>query len=1513
MNLNLLRLRNLIASYILLLLSSLSYSQPKLITVSKSIIFRNDMVKGSTKELKATSKVSIGEYNRAGHFRPIYFQGDKWRAFYRLYIVKEVPLPKKVSCRVVYQSDFSAEGYSALQIIFLDKQLKPIKMHSKAAVIKATGNRWVTAVVDVKVPEQAVSRVRCQIIKTSGSGTIKIGSIALYKAVDMDAASAAAAGYQSTEDTVIPGRENENLPKNILKIQYIKNVEFKIFSPQWHNVTSYALPDTYGRKAALENCAASFKLLCDDKALYVRLAATDNQIYLADNVIYKNDCFEFFFSAVGYKKRNGKIAWHPEMGVQIQLSLDKVGKTLRTGGINNKKGLDIKSIIKKSGNKLLGVIRIPWKNKVWKITPFNGLRLKANVRYIDYDMINGDKRTQLLSYAKDPAKQSIYITDVYSTMQVVNSYAELYNPVEIKNRKTGAVNSISSIKPDYEGWFNLERGRFQDGFIDYSCFGNDAGIGRYQTTTVTHHGHAVLCLDGTELASKTAETDKNFGDAAIFGTAFDVKPGETLKISFYAKIDQGRKYINAQILSLQNWKWFTIKVKGDITGNGIITTQWQKFTGTAYIKPVFTGINRNVRISLGIRKLQGRKVYLSEREIIRMTAHPIDCKLSTVGMFSHFFENQAKSFNFSFYSKYKKKQKLTISVTIEDILKKKTIYKKTYKESIMPNMGNKMNIKLPVNKLGFFEVKAVIYDHKQNEIAGDSIYITIGKNPDGIISDYHGLWHHILKMPLHGRMPEVAEFIKKNGINKIELVNIPSMTFRPQGATKFDKILTDTIFNAFYNVGFKIAFVLQNYQYGATGIPEQNLELVYSRINRFLKPYSGKVDWVSYGSEANHYLKGYERAIELRVAYNAVKNASPSTQSLILAPITSAEMQRTFDIKYYEDYWKINKDYFGDAIIGCHMYNFQILQDTFPYRYKGRMRLEQLFPNHLMYDTESGLVMKTYRQLINSLSKKTASQLSVGVKRHYIYEMSQLFVPYSDSSPALPLIDFEVIMYHGAEPLGMVQLSDNVIGYLFKRKNGYFMTFWNMNPDKSVKVNLPCTGDNSKIYDMFGNVVMNCQPGSNRLVLKDDFVHYVTGIDKNIIVGLKSFSKSFYAAMKNKKEKVIVEKYITNPYLILQPYRGKFTVELVKDRISSFSCIVRNDGSRPAKFSILADGPPQLKIDVTTPDFILGANKQKEVIIKLLTLKTIKNGSFTIKGYADNKPMVPLPLAVKTENEIIIKGYSRILQVHNISDKHIATEILFDGKMTRNRFITVKPAVITRDFAKKLSVTIPVNISMSPKINIPKVKYQISVKTKNSLWHKYGTLFYAKAQNENNYSKADYKAFDYTLKPVILSKEGFKISFSVKKSSKYLRFTAKVTDQSPMNGDSLIIGLDLGKKNYGRIYGKEDFECGIILNKTGVNKVYRYNWKGQYGLESSKDFRAVVKKVRRSGKAILYDICIPMKAMKSTPSINNLKQIGFAVLVNNKTNDGSIETIRFGDGLAQMPRGISKFGILQLK
>jgi Carbohydrate family 9 binding domain-like len=1408
--------------------------------------------------------------------------------------------PKKLIVSITYKFKYKSKARkdkrpAGMNIRQLDSNNKIIKNTSIWTGFHVNRTNWTTAQGSVKLnPEGKMIVVN---ITSFNPAILEVKECKLY-AQGIDISHAAAMGIKLPKMDVAAGKP---VSRNSVEVKYFNLVPFDINAALWGKLHKYTLKPTDENKTLItaKDLEASFKIACDMNAIYILMTAIDDKLkfnsIVANNSVHNSDSFEFYINPTGLidKKRI-----YQKKDMQIQLTYDPANGKTKLGGFRLAgRNLGLKAVSHVKGNTFTCLLRVPFKTDGWDMAPFDGLTFTGNVMYNDADL---KSRENIFTFSDDPQGESWRDKSKFTKFTISSNEPLPYAAIKLPYIKKYALGV-----PRYAGIFNLEAGDCFKGIDNYSIWGNQEGITYEVNSHEKFNNKSTLCIDGTKLNPHLLKRTQ------FLGSPFNVIPGETLNFSFYAKLakDSNKKTrIRAILLTRCNWKEHVVKISP-----GKLTTKWRKYTSKIKIPEHFGGIDRQVRLFLRLGPINGNKVFIAERKIVRMNSGNIDLRLHTPGIFAHFNYGKPQKLLIDIANSDTKIRAVKIKCIITDYLTGKQFTANKWDVELNKNETKSLSWEFDTNRKGFFNADLRLCNSQGDVIMQRYLAFSVGISLNGLSSDFFGIWTGDYRLPVVDSTGRFCQFIRNCGVDKFFMAKAGKQI----APGKMSFYFSDMTINAFYNAGFEISSKVNQASYGSTQAVDvdQDSDIIYKKCFQAAAHYKGKIKDFCYANEPNlgwggAHPDGREWANAYRSVFNGFKNGDPAVNVYIgdMADVP---------VEFLKDYSSINGRYFSSKMIGVHPYTYNYDVDAFEKLLEEREALYKLYPGYEVRDQESGLVHKTYPQLMSLHSRKEPTLRSAGISRHYLYPMIDMFCPYSDSTPLLPIRTFQTLMYDKTSPLGKMVITKDIFAFLFKKKEGNteFAVIWNKS-SKPAKVSLPVLAG-AEVYDMFGNQLLKTNENTKiELELNDNYIRYINGINLAALLGKYKLTKAFNKIKTTCPETNIV----TNPYLIIEPFNGLFTRNIPLKQQTQIPVILRNDSDKvfTVKVSLDYERNQNFACTSTPAELTIKPHSKNQLTINCSALDKLSKFKLRVSGIIDEgKELVPLVFTINTTSEVSVEGYSRVAIIRNNTNK-IKDKIL----MFKLRRHTFEPNTKKLHLMPESQITLPfkLNIGRGKTAGIKYISnYQMTFAAEPDKRYN-GYCYKMESDIERKYTPFDFKQrVRYEIKPKTLSSENFNLKVMVRKGTGYLRILAKVHDSSPIQtgatgvlrsaGDCLVIGIDQAEPVYvgptsSTHYGKGDFEVGFALSN---GKAEGYYWNGRYGLESAKPAANMIKSIKRIGNDIYYDLIIPV-------NFKNLKkkELGFSILAINRTKSGKNETCTFGEGLEgeSGERNLAKFGIL---
>ena len=1265
-------------------------------------------------------------------------------------------------------------------------------------------------------------------------------------------------------------------------IIYKPKVNFAIDDDQWADVPSYPIACLAMNKEpdVKRHSKVSFQMLCDNEALYVRFESKDNNILDFSRDFFERDGFEFYINADGIaNKENG---YSRKTATQIAFTRNMRGET-EIGGVQ-KDPSKIKAITEVRKNIFLGLLRIKFATDQWELKPFNGLTFTGNACYNDSD---GTKRINKLEYSpNDPDDITWRDSSVFVPFTVYAAAALPYAPVILPITKQTSQYNADMVKPDCKGYFDLEYGDYNTtGFHGYAN-GDSAeyGISYAIDDKITYEGAKTTCIDATM-------PDPRIKTFRQYGSYFSVWPNETIVVGFYAKYEgEQTPSINAYFCT-PNWEAVDCRRQP-------LTKDWQWYELPIKLNSKFVDRNAAGMIVIQGHDIRGSKVWLAKRKVVRMTPNPVDVKLKFQEPFAHFETSQKKQVSALVYSGYEESMKCVAQFTIRDFLSGKEVGGGKIPFTLEKEKISNAIFQFDGIKNGFFDLTVSVVKDDGSIMAQSRQAFTTGVSLNGYVNRFIGLWTDEIAVDPDIFNPDINGFIRQCGINSIRMMfGLNQLSDSEIFTRKWDAQLLPLV-----NAGYEIHLDQ------ASPYFSQNIDHIFTGCSQLSSRY--KLKSVSWGNEPNitsgwigGIPDGREYALVMRTAFNGFKNGNPDTP-FIIAGLSH------MPVDYLKSIHAVNKSMFMDGnVIGVHCYG-DYSDGKFGELLTARQAFDNLYPQCAVWDTESGLVQPTMKQLINTFAKKIPTLMNAGIERHYIYQPWDVFKANADSSPLIPIMMFHMLFYKDAQPLGKVIFSDSNSGFLLKSEGKGKLCLWSKTGDEET-INIPVIpGTHASARDQYGNdVPIQIQGNIASISLSDTFIRYIAGVDIDAITKTKGFIPAF--VRKNAYSGNPMPDYVTNPYITMEPFHLQFDKTISRTEASSFKVMVRNDGKDEQTVKISAIPDNYMDVKLSPAQITLNPYSKTEVTITVSAKRELRSEPFIIGGTTGTgKKMMELPLSITTAKAVTVRGYSHCIEIVSNDGKTKPVKASFFDEGGDK--VTVTPSTITVNPGG--SATYPLAVKRidqrQDSTDIPH-GYGITYGWGNETCKAFGSAHLARTRAV----KPAFDSLEYEMTP-LSSTENFSARMGFYKEKDGIRILIKVADSSPVQtgkgdmaslrdgGDCVIIGIDNPELETGSVYGKGDFECGFAMG----GKPESYIWKGSGGYETAKPFQSAVNNIHRDGKYIYYDIKIPADLL---PGFSHAERIGFGILIRNKKTDGTIEEIQFGDGFGKNTI-VSRFGVLSL-
>ncbi len=1395
----------------------------------------------------------------ADHDASVDFTPNKWSA-----LISTLPLDRldgtfAFHLRARWTAAMAAGHDGNAVLMFLD---------AEGAVMPGEKNKffpgkpdWQDVMIENRVPKGAVT-VRIDVISSAG-GTLEIADYDLFLK-DVDLSTAAIRGVHmpwlkvggSEPAKPSPGADDASA-------EFAPRAPYSFDDTFWNSLPAYPIPTTSKNKTPLNDVAASFQLAWTADAIFVRFRAHDRTLNFADQSFYMRDCFEFFLLSVGHapEAATGSVPLE-----QYTITRSKDG---RTEG-------NTEAITRVTNDGWEAIAKIPLRNDARRLAPFNGLAMTFNAAYQDANSVGQE---HWLSFSQKDQTNSSYDTpSVYVPLVFQTDRTLAYQPLDLGG------STAYHVEPKFPGRINLV----------HTAASTDNAIPWIEPPdslieAQKEGGHDVFRIKYPDYSPQVAMT--------FSMSPFNVLAGETLNVEMEGRIDSGTvKAPGLIFLTQANWQ----QVPSEVSP-GVMSQEWTKLTYTLKVPDRFRDSLRNMRPLFSLETAPGRTVELRDIRVTRRLPVDFDALISVDSLYSHFWHGEKNALRFHLASGTTAKTKLRAEV--QDYYSGKTVLAQEWAQDLPAGEGD---LTWDVSALpnGFFNVLLKVRDEKGGFLADRELYVSKGvKSPK--VSAFSGIWmgnNYGLTAPQD--LPQVLATLHDLGIGMAQWQDF--FLFDSRGAEMTGDPLK--ALRAFHEAGFETGFTVQ--QTGTHKInrlwqPDE-LEDFYQKVCTRTR---GLFSHLSFSNEPNLTMGWFpvpdarEWAVYNRGFYNAVKKYAPGT-----TPICGSF--NGVPVKYIQEAAAVNHNSFADGVVGIHAYGVDGGQDPFKNLLGERQQIEQAHPGWDVWDTESGMVNYTFRNILELQSKKVPLLQCGGITRSYFYQDPDLIFPCGDSNPLIAMEGFKNAFYLGTTPVGHVGPSAGQAEiYLFQDAAGRGLAvYWNRSHD-DLTLDLPTRGG-CELFDVFGNPAGTLAEGTQRLVLKDRAVHYARGVDLAVLTKDISFVPSFQRSQTKPATDpgLSTAVYLSLPYII-----RAFDRELTVGQASGFAISVHNAGTMPQEITLSSQGPDGLQIGFEKGARVqLPPGESRVVPVKLLAAKVLPQQSFTLTGaLADGTQLLPLTFTVRTTPPIDVNGYTRLIELRNNSNA--AADVAVTPEKPEFFFT---PATIKQRLEPLATAGVPLQIThkqtAESTLNTP-VYYDLNVTFGAGNYTKSGisTIFAAETVPD---TAADFANLPYTAVPRQPGQEKFQAEYKLGWVSGDLRITARVQDTSPMQihdgaqlkngGDCMIVAFDAAKTASGPgTFGAGYFECGFAVSNRAPTS---YVWDGRYGLETATPFPEAVRRISRDANYIYYDVTIP--GTRIFPD-RNAADAGMSIAFVNRTVDGKSELIELGQGIFP-ERNVGHLGLL---
>ena len=1382
----------------------------------------------------------------ANHDASVEFTPNKWSA-----LISTLPLERLEGAFVFHLRS----RWTVPPVAGHDGNAVLMFLDSEGAVIPGEKNKffpnkadWQDLMIENQVPKGAAT-VRLDVISNAG-GTLEIAGYDLFLN-GVDLSTAAIRGVHMPWLRV--GGSESDKPRASAEgasAVFTSSAPYSFDSAIWNTLPAYPILTTSKNKTPPNDVAASFQLAWTADTIFVRFRAHDRTLNFADPSLYMRDCFEFFLLPIGHAPEASAGIVPQE---QYTITRSKDG---RTEGSTD-------AITRVTDDGWEAIAKIPLRSDARRISPFNGLTMTCNAAYQDANTMGQE---HWLSFSrKDQTNASWNTPAVYVPLVFETGQTLAYQPLDLGS------STAYHVDPKFPGRINLVHAAASMENVVPWIEPPDSLI-----EAQPENGHDVFRVKYPDYSPQIAMT--------FSMSPFNVLAGETLNVEMEGRIDSGTIRAPGLIfLAQSNWQQVSSEVSPGTMGK-----DWTKLIYTLKVPDRFHDNLRNVRPLFTLETAPGRTVELRDIRVTRRLPADFDALISLDSLYSHFWAGEKSTLRFHLASGTGTKTK--IKAEVQDYFSGKTVLAQEWTQDLPAGEGD---LTWDVSALpnGFYNVLLKARDDKGGFLADRELYVSKGvKAPK--TSAFSGIWmgnNYGLTAPQD--LPKALATLRDLGIGMVQWQDFFLFDSRGKEMT-WDALKA---LRAFHAAGFETGMTVE--QSGTHKInrlwqPDE-LEDFYQK---FCTKTRGLFSHLSFSNEPNLTMGWFpvpdarEWAVYNRGFYNAVKKYAPGT-----TPICGSF--NGVPVKYIQDAAAVNRNSFADGVVGLHAYGVDGGQNPFKNLLEERQQIEQVHPGWDVWDTESGMVNYTFRNILEAQSKKAPQLQSCGITRSYFYQDPDLIFPCGDSNPLIAMEGFKNTFYLDTKPVGHVGPSAGQAEiYLFKDAAGRGLAvYWNRSHD-DLTLDLPGIGG-GELFDVFGNHTGTLAQGVQRLVLKDRFVHYARGVDLMALTKDASFVPSF---QHTQTKPATDPGFSTAVYLSLPYIIRAFDRELAVGQPSGFAISVHNAGATPQKVTLGSQGPEGLQIGFDKDNVVLLQPGESQVVpVKLLARKTLPQQSFTLTGaLGDGTQALPLIFTVRTTPPTDVNGYTRLVELRNNSNA--AADVTVTPAKPEFFFT---PSTIKQRLEPSATVAVPLQIThketAESTLNTP-VYYDLNMTSSAGDYTKPGisTVFAADGVSD---AAANFANLPYTAVPRQPGQEKFQAEYKLGWMRGDLRITARVQDSSPVQihdgaqlkngGDCMIVAFDADKAQPPGTFGAGYFECGFALSGQTPTS---YVWDGRYGLETATPFLEAVRHISRDANFIYYDVMIP--GTRIFPD-KNAASAGMSIAFVNRTADGKSELIELGQGI----------------
>lgn len=1370
------------------------------------------------------------------------------------------------------------------KVLFQDKFRKKTLYadgeRGKAGTFTAADGKKQTFQLEFTVPEGAAYLLPT--IALNVPIRLEISAIRLLAAIDGKLAEKLDVELPAVYDAsaVFPPPEKLQVPGQICRISYPCSIVIDGSQKDWEKIPfagkgNYPIPSFVAPNG--EDGSFRFKLAMDDENLYVLVLITDDKLQFKEFGDFNSDSVELFFSPVFSREaRNGPADFHitiaPEDRTLNQFNL--TGSDYRRYFLPRVKG-----IASTSG---WGVeVAIPLRNRLFEIYPYDGYVCGFNIQYNDND---SGLRDHKVSWAPDSMEQSWNRPDVLGAAVLRTGHRLPVRPaaaVKHDSRKEEKIRFINRVP----GTLNvLRNGGFEQGDSGWTnWYGVNGGTTQIRGEAA-FSGKAGAVIDARVLQYGERGTSLN-------SHAFPVIPGQKYRLSFQAKCDSALPVDMEVSFKSQDYRITYIPVHCSFKpGEG-----WKKFSGEFTIPANYDRENGLIQLMIRGRN-GGSQVCFDDFELVHFNPGKLDALLDFDCDGFAFPVNEGRTARLTVHNADSRTEEAVLQVSFRDFFHANREISRRSPEVVKLEPGEKREIVFPVlmNRRGLFQILVQLIDSRTGETVTRRTEYAVYE-PPAAVADYAGacMGHHHLP----SSAAALVSAMKAAGIGSTRVFIDRGQEYSPG---KFDFSTLDTLVDELKKRGMTIIASLSTSGFAMNG-PSSYEPYLRALASHF----KGRIQYYELGNEPNIW-QGWppkpsapEYAVFQRLAYSVIRSTDPG------AVIMNAGINRGALDDFTRELLSLNSGNFYD-VYAFHPYDFA---GSAGYRAQMEETLRVVNSYRAgteVWDSESGSATSDSYQTVLKLARKIPAFLYLGVKRHYEWGFDRMSSGHMYAYGGSPGASYPVYAWlTGFYPSGCRSLGGSPSKSLFE----YYavetpagekrLAVWRSEPSGREEFRVPALPQ-SRVYDCFGNDVTAAQKRSgNELFLKPapELPLYVSHCGDLSSLNLVAFHPGRGGENLLKKSEDVL--------LLPREVAGFFDRSIPGNATEKIRFSVKNFSRRRREVHLEGQGRPDgMKTVFPSQKIVLEPGGEREVS---LAVSVPEKGKFllNISGTADGMPLASLPVRIQASGLLAAALQGRYLKLKNNAPHKVTCRYSIVCRHAEIRPMQMTGIELAPGEEKKIELTIlPHTLQRFQEDG--RLPLEVTVSCAENTYTE--TLFCAFVHGEQGKPEGGMDALWFDrwgeLVPLRLKSahdaEPFEARLRVRYEGSMLYLSGIVKDISPnmegklgylSQGDSVLIGVNSGK---------DAFEAGFSAAS------HPYRWDGTFGLEAAKAFPEAQCRFFWRDDGYAFNVAIPLAA-----TLESGKQIGLALRFVNKTADGKLEHLTFGDGLG-LVKDFSQLGILLL-